>query len=106
MSHRLPVIITQIIDQLSRDKDEIGVTLGAEAKEESKVVAGKLSKLKYELQTNKNFTPITGDRPDVASWNQFIEELEKSEANAYFSAVWLYAECYLYRQIKAIFEES
>jgi damage-control phosphatase, subfamily III len=106
MSHRLPVIVTQIIDQLARDKDEITESFGADAKDEPKVVAGKLSKLKYEIQTSKNFTPITGDKGDVASWNQFIEELEKDDANSFFSAVWLYAECYIYRRINAIFEES
>jgi damage-control phosphatase, subfamily III len=70
------------------------------------MVSGKLSKLKYELQTDKMFEPITGDRKDVEHWNQFLEELEMNEEKSYFCAVWLHAECYLYRKIKSIFEES
>lgn len=41
---------------------------------------------------------------DKEVWNAFIEQLD--ENNTYFSIKWLYAECYLYRRLKSIFEKT
>jgi len=53
VGYRLPVILTKIIDQLSRNKNNIGEKLGQDARAEIKDVVGRLAKLKNELQTNK-----------------------------------------------------
>lgn len=57
---RLPVILTQIVDQLSRHKDQIASDYGGEElsnqeriHEKVKEIQGGISKLKYELQTDK-----------------------------------------------------
>ena len=53
INHRMPVIIAQIADGLCRKKDKLLTDYGQEGVEESKQIIGKLSKLRYELQTNK-----------------------------------------------------
>lgn len=62
---RLPVILTQIVDQLSRDKDLIAAEYDGDqsstqeiVRDQIKDVQGSLSKLKYELQTDKSLTPF------------------------------------------------
>lgn len=45
---------------------------------------------------------ITEADKDV--WNTFIEQL--GENPTYFSVKWLHAECYLYRRLKSIFEQT
>lgn len=39
---------------------------------------------------------------DKDIWNGFIEQLDHSRS--FFSTRWLYAECYMYRRLKSIFE--
>lgn len=42
---------------------------------------------------------------DKQEWNDFLSGLPETE-RTYFKARWLYAECYMYRRLKSIFEES
>ncbi|XP_035893235.1 damage-control phosphatase ARMT1-like [Anopheles stephensi] len=105
MRERLPVILTQVIDQLSKDKEQIVENFGGEtAREELKAAIGEISKLKYELQTDKDFRPIRTALGDETVWNSFIEGL--GQDNSYFSACWLYAETYMYRRLNNIFENT
>lgn len=105
IQERLPIIITKILDQVTRDKDEIGGMFnGEETKDDIKEVIANMSQLKYELQTNKELAPLYGNEADKDVWNTFIEQLGNDRA--YFSVKWLYAECYLYRRIKSIFEQT
>lgn len=105
IQERLPIIITKIIDQMTRDKDELMEYFnGEQTKEDLKEVIANISELKYELQTNKEFIPLDGDEVDKDVWNTFIGTL--GENNTYFSAKWLYAETYLYRRLKSIFEKT
>lgn len=104
MKERLPVILTQVIDQLSKDKEEILAHFGEETREELKQAIGEISKLKYELQTDKELKPIVSELGDEKLWNDFIASL--GEENTYFSACWLYAETYMYRRLNNIFENT
>lgn len=104
MSERVPVIITNIIDRLTREKEEIIERFGELSREELKACIGGISKLKYELQTDKPMTEIPGSEKDLFEWNRLLKEIEPN--NSYFSAVWLYAECYVYRKLKSIFSET
>lgn len=104
MSERIPVIITNIIDQLTQDKEKIIERFGEKSREELKLCIGGISRLKYELQTDKPMTEIPGDGSDEYEWNRLLKEIEPN--NSYFSAVWLYAECYIYRRLKSIFTET
>lgn len=104
MSERVPVIITNILDQLSREKDNIIERYGELSREELKFCIGHISKLKYEIQTDKVMTEIPGDESDQYEWNRLLKEIAPN--NSYFSAIWLYAECYVYRRLKSIFAET
>jgi len=54
-----------------------------------------LAKLKYELQHDRELTPIPDDgERDVEAYNK---ELAARGNPKWHSVPWLYAECYLYR---------
>ncbi|KAF3023142.1 hypothetical protein E8E14_013892 [Neopestalotiopsis sp. 37M] len=98
---RWPIIITQAIDDVYRT---ITQTTDQAKADEGKKIVEELAKLKYELQHNRQLTPIRDDgKPDVALYNQ---ELEKLGPVTWFNVPWLYSECYLYRRIATHFSLS
>ncbi|KAJ1521490.1 hypothetical protein ONE63_003155 [Megalurothrips usitatus] len=106
--NRLPVTVTQVVDHLSRTKEEIAQSYGEDAQEEVKQVIGYLSRLKNEMQTNKPLTPLSEDYVDVELWNNFLKkaEQEKGRPLLWFADEWLHIECYLYRRIKEGFLQT
>lgn len=107
MYDRLPRILTTRVDYLARAKEEIVEQYGPAAREELKEVIGNISKLKYELQTDKEFSPFEETTPEFVRWNKFIEMIEGiGGKKSYFSTPWLYSECLLYRKLKLIFERT
>lgn len=66
----------------------------------------KLSKLRYEMKTNKPLMQMEDDRPDVQIWNNTIKEsksLVDQDKIASFTGAWLIVECYMYRKIHEAF---
>lgn len=104
---RLPVIITKVIDYLYRERDRIASNTETNVKEELKSVTNDLAQLKNELQTDKPITTLLhGD--DIHIWNDYLN-LQTSllgKAPTWFSASWLYVECYMYRRIYEAFLRS
>lgn len=89
---RWPIIITQGIDDVHRAT--YGIT-DSDALSEGKSIVAELAKLKYEVQHDRELTPIPDDgERDVAAYN---EELAARGSPKWHSVPWLYAECYLYR---------
>lgn len=74
--------------------------------EELKSVIGQVSKLRYEMQTDKPMVAIrTG--PDVQQWNAVFQVYKKELEGAdptWFSVSWLFAECYMYRKIADVIQ--
>ncbi|XP_055902584.1 damage-control phosphatase ARMT1-like [Eupeodes corollae] len=103
LRERLPVILTQVLDNLSRDKDEIAEKYGNEVREEIKEIVGNISKLKYQLQTDKALEPFAGNEPDKEMWNAFIAGLT-ADNDTFFRICWLHGECYMYRRLSSYFE--
>lgn len=103
--NRLPVTVTQVIDHLSRSKDTLTNTYGAAVREEIKQIAGYLSKLKNEMQTNKPLIHFTANDEDQMLWNEFLQKTEATKGRPllWFADVWLHIECYLYRRIREAF---
>ena len=69
--------------------------------EDLKSVIGQISKLRYEMLTDKPMVPISNG-PDVDQWNTVFQVYEKELEGAepsWFSVSWLFAECYMYRKI-------
>lgn len=97
---RWPVIITGAIDDAYRS---INASDG-EKLEEGKNIMKKLTALKYELEHDRELTPLLNDgQPDIAMYNK---ELEKLGNPSWYNLPWLYAECYLYRRIQTYFALS
>jgi hypothetical protein len=89
---RWPIIITQGIDDVHRSTH---ASQGEETEKEGKWIVAELAKLKYELQHDRELTPILDDKErDVEAYNQ---ELAARGPSKWHSVPWLYAECYLYR---------
>ncbi|XP_011184626.1 damage-control phosphatase ARMT1-like [Zeugodacus cucurbitae] len=102
---RLPVTLTSIIDSITKYKDELITEYGEDSREEIKNIIGSISKLKYQLQTDKALEPFVGNEPDREIWNNFIKNMNE-EKNSFFKVCWLYAECYMYRRLSSFFENS
>ena len=103
----------------------ITTVLFQECREEIKLIVGHISKLKYQLQTDKVFENFVGNgmlivkirkistystffpplEPDKVLWNKFIGSLA-SDSSSFFRASWLYAECYMYRKVSSFFENT
>jgi len=97
---RCPVILCKVIDHLHRERNNIGRELGQEAMEGLYKVVEELSKLRYEMQTNKPIVEITDGMGNANVWNSFLNEQKKAENNpSWYSSAWLWVECYMYRRI-------
>jgi hypothetical protein len=89
---RWPIILTQGIDDVHRTTWESKDT---EVVREGKWLVSELAKLKYELQHDRELTPLPDDgESDVAGYN---EELKALGRPTWINVPWLFAECYLYR---------
>ncbi|KAL6704599.1 Hairy/enhancer-of-split with YRPW motif protein 2 [Coniothyrium glycines] len=98
---RWPIIITQGIDDVHRATYH---TQDEDALREGKEIVAALAKLKYELQHNRQLTPLAADgEQDVDAYNQ---ELAARGSPRWHSVPWLYAECYLYRRISSVFKQT
>ncbi|CAJ2510520.1 Uu.00g133290.m01.CDS01 [Anthostomella pinea] len=84
---RWPVIVTGAIDDLYRSTSQCD---DAAKQDEGKKIVEELVHLKYELQHDRNLTPIRDDGgADVTLYNH---ELEKLGTPSWFSIPWLYCE--------------
>ncbi|RDB19624.1 hypothetical protein Hypma_013262 [Hypsizygus marmoreus] len=108
---RWPVIITGVIDQIHNVCHKLSLELQrpnaeketAEAKvAEGKVIIEKLSKLKYQMGRDHPLEPIPADgEGQVETYNLELQRLGEAGKNTWFTAPWLYAECYLYRLLRS-----
>ena len=97
---RCPVILCKIIDHLHRQRLNIGRDLGPEAAEGLYKVVEELSKLRYEMQTDKPIVPIEDSVGNAAVWNKYLQARQTEEERpSWFSSAWLWVECYMYRRV-------
>ena len=62
-----------------------------------------MSKLRYELTTDKSLLMLTDSGEDVQLWNKALDELNDKigkENMTWFKAPWLMTECYMYRRLR------
>ncbi|KAK9511005.1 hypothetical protein O3M35_005663 [Rhynocoris fuscipes] len=104
MKDRVPVILTQIVDYLSRDKATIISCYGEEVQDEIKAAIGEISLLKNHILTSKDFQYFTSQDSDTELWNEHLKERERLyHSFNYFESDWLFSECYVYRRVREIF---
>ncbi|KAH8238694.1 hypothetical protein KR038_001837 [Drosophila bunnanda] len=110
LRNRLPVVLTNVIDTMTREKAELVALYASNdfeqaARDELKTIIGLISQLKYELQTDKAFHDFKGAEPDQADWNHFLGDLPSAE-RTFYRGCSLNAECYLYRKLYSFVENS
>ncbi|KPJ14847.1 UPF0364 protein C6orf211-like [Papilio machaon] len=93
---RLPVILTKVIDYLSREGSKIKSAHGA-GDEDIRGLIQYVTKLKNDLVTNKKYDLLTVDTPEAKRWNQWIENCDSQH---YFTNTWVFTECYVYRRLR------
>ena len=71
MKDRVPVIICKVVDLLYRDR----VHLNLSEPDLLKDIIEEMSRLRYEMLTNKPLQKINDGRKDAEVWNQFLEKL-------------------------------
>ncbi|KAF8235878.1 DUF89 domain-containing protein [Tricholoma matsutake] len=112
---RWPVIITGVIDQLhnachvySLQSQQPNAKEDVDAKiAEGKGIIEQISKLKYQMARDHPLEPIPADGdPHVEIYNSELERLTESTKNTWFTAPWLFAECYLYRFLRSLFART
>ncbi|KAF8486937.1 DUF89 domain-containing protein [Russula ochroleuca] len=75
--------------------------------EEGKALIGTLSRLKYDMARDRALEPMPADGEAlVDEYNAELARLEERGQNTWFTAPWLYAECYLYRLLRSLFATS
>ncbi|KAF9195468.1 hypothetical protein BGZ51_000043 [Haplosporangium sp. Z 767] len=103
LQRRLPVIVSKVVDDIYRaynalqESDPLKKAKELEAKKVIEMIGG----LRYELQRDKPFRPLTDSYPDIDEWNQALASYY--EGSSWYKASWLFSECYLYRRIKEAF---
>ncbi|KAI9155139.1 DUF89 domain-containing protein [Paramyrothecium foliicola] len=99
---RWPVILTGAIDDLYRT---LSKTDDSEKLAEGKKIVEQIVALKYEIEHDRELTPIPDDGiEDIAAYNK---ELEQRGPNLHWHDVpWVYGECYMYRRISSYFKQT
>ncbi|XP_041985741.1 damage-control phosphatase ARMT1-like isoform X2 [Aricia agestis] len=95
LKERLPIILTKVIDQLSRDGTKIKREHNA-TDDDIVCLIRHITKLKSDLVTNKPFEKLQAGTPEAALWNSW---LDNSEYKTYFTHLWVFSECYVYRRL-------
>ncbi|KAH7921136.1 DUF89-domain-containing protein [Leucogyrophana mollusca] len=116
---RWPVILTGIVDHLHRlvhdytlesqglpDADDKRAVL-AEKIKEGQAIIQKISGLKARMARDRELEEIPQDgEAYVDEYNAELQRLAQTSQNTWFTAPWLYAECYLYRLFRAYFKQT
>ncbi|KDQ17073.1 hypothetical protein BOTBODRAFT_30461, partial [Botryobasidium botryosum FD-172 SS1] len=109
VTKRWPVILTGIIDNIYRFNHNLATsTADGATVHEARIAEGKdiislKSKLKYEMGRDKPLELIVDGGMSIYEYNRGVDRLAKEGSNTWFTAPWLFAECYLYRFIRTFF---
>ncbi|VDB92404.1 unnamed protein product [Peniophora sp. CBMAI 1063] len=114
VAERWPIILTQVLDGVFRDNHASALEAGDEPSQdfhereaEGKRIIEALSKLKYEMGRDRELPAIPEDgEAMVETYNEELERLKAEGKGTWFTAPWLYAECYLYRLLRSYFTST
>ncbi|XP_016929507.2 damage-control phosphatase ARMT1 [Drosophila suzukii] len=102
---RSPGLLKDLITFLQEREPEIIKECGDYAHFDLKRTIWSLELLRGEMINNDEFQVFRVKAPDTESWNKFLMNLSE-DRRQWFSAVWMHAECYMYRRIWSIFQRS
>ncbi|PKK65083.1 DUF89-domain-containing protein [Rhizophagus irregularis] len=101
---RWPEILEKVIDDIYKTINSLG-PLEVDKIQEGKKIADSLTELKYQIQQKKPLIPIeASEAPDIDTYNYVLNTYFNGED--WYSATWLFAECYLYRIIHSTLAET
>ncbi|GAA5895554.1 hypothetical protein JCM6882_000338, partial [Rhodosporidiobolus microsporus] len=107
---RWPIILTGVVDEIARLNHDLTTASSASDEDREKVEEGKriinqIGELVYEMRHDRELKPLEGAGlpDDTALYNSELAALAAKGQNKWFTAPWLYAECYLYRRLRLLF---
>jgi len=107
---RLPDILTKVIDRLVKLASKEHAEEKEREAEDTKCIISKLSRLKNEMQTDKELRCLVDSHEDVDMWNDAISHVEiiveGKDKPSWFGVAWLHSECYMYRRILEAMHQS
>jgi hypothetical protein len=113
---RWPVILTGVIDRLHRINHDLTIeakgdptlkTFLEEKVLEGREIIAKISQLKYQMGGDKQLQPISEDNEaNVEIYNSELRRLSQNKQDTWYTAPWLYAECYLYRLLRSYVSQT
>ncbi|KAG8996499.1 hypothetical protein FRB90_012723 [Tulasnella sp. 427] len=99
---RWPVIITNLLDCVHQAVHDLSVNSTTSATDE--LVKKKIEEGKGIIEKASKLNPVLDDGgPHIELYNSELERLSADGRGTWFTAPWLYAECYLYRFIRTWF---
>ncbi|KAL3985047.1 hypothetical protein ACH3XW_37025 [Acanthocheilonema viteae] len=103
---RWPKILGKIVDQVYRYRHAHIAVHGKEGEKDIKSVLSQLSELSHRVSTDKQLQNLSDNGEEVNIWNEELRELQMkkgAEHVTWYHCDWLFAECFLYRQIMSLF---
>ncbi|SNX86661.1 uncharacterized protein MEPE_05370 [Melanopsichium pennsylvanicum] len=109
--HRWPAILTQVIDGIYSANYALSYSrTNQSAKiEEGKAIIEKVAALKHDMSRDRQLEPINvvpGNDADQGPSTELFDITIDKQKWTWFSAPWLFAECYLYRLLRSFFARS
>ncbi|KAL8291312.1 hypothetical protein RQP46_002290 [Phenoliferia psychrophenolica] len=102
---RWPTILTGVIDELATLNGSLLDPTDANKLRESKEIIQSIAGLIYEMRHDRVLPPIESDGlpADLSFYNSHLLSASLTSTNTWFTASWLFAECYMYRRLRALF---
>ena len=112
--HKWPIILTQVVDGLFRECNQLSRSSNASDKvHEGRVIIEKVSAIKYELTHDRPLKSLGVPLPTSQGPNSFsaptsepYDTIISQSKPTWFHSDFLFTECYLYRRLRHIFESS
>lgn len=109
--HRWPAILTQVIDGIYSANHALSYSrTNQSAKiEEGKKIIEKVAALKHDMSRDRPLEPIRvigGEDADHGPSTELFDTTIDKEKWTWFTAPWLFCECYLYRLLRSFFARS
>ncbi|EGG05411.1 uncharacterized protein MELLADRAFT_107697 [Melampsora larici-populina 98AG31] len=107
---RWPMILTNIIDRMVKINNSLldeGGDHQNDKLKHGKLIISQISELKYQCARDKELGPIIDDGgQNLVLYNEELKKAKAANKSTWFTASWLFAECYLYRRLNSFFMSS
>ncbi|KAH8394719.1 hypothetical protein KR222_002647, partial [Zaprionus bogoriensis] len=103
---RTPKMLVDLMTLLKDQEPKIVEQYGADARFDLQCGLWRVDILLKELLQNKRFMPLNDKSPEAQVYNELIEKYKSRDKDQWFTADWLFAECYLHRRILDAFRRT